>query len=108
MEDRLAGYAAYARLLDPVIPVLADHLLAHRPGKVHRLAVGLFERALFEHVLRTAGGNQLKAARLLGLNRNTVRKRGRELKLLPIRPARRRSVRTPGADGSAGGSAEAI
>src|SRR2546422_459366 len=54
----------------------------------------LFERVLFEHVLRSAGGNQLKAARLLGLNRNTVRKRGRELKLLPARPPRRPRVAT--------------
>lgn len=96
MDDPVDGYA---RLLAPIVPALADHLLTHRPGEVHRLAIGLFERALFEHVLRTAGGNQLKAARLLGLNRNTVRKRGRELKLLPARPARRPRA-APSGEGS--------
>ena len=101
MDDPLDGYATYARLLEPIIPALADHLLTHRPGEVHRLAIGLVERALFEHVLKTAGGNQLRAARLLGLNRNTVRKRGRELKVLPVRPARRRRGAAPGGDGSA-------
>jgi two-component system nitrogen regulation response regulator GlnG len=35
------------------------------------------------------GGNQLRAARLLGLNRNTLRKRCRELRLaLPREPRR--------------------
>jgi two-component system nitrogen regulation response regulator GlnG len=32
-------------------------------------------------VLATTGGNQLRAARVLGLNRNTLRKRCRELGL---------------------------
>ena len=96
MDDPVDGYA---RLLAPIVPALADHLLTHRPGEVHRIAVGLFERALFEHVLRTAGGNQLKAARLLGLNRNTVRKRGRELKLLPSRPPRRSGMLMAGTSG---------
>ena len=104
MDDPVDGYATYARLLEPIVPALADHLLAHRPGQVHRLAVELFERALFEHVLRASGGNQLKAARLLGLNRNTVRKRGRELKLLPTRSRRTRDA-PPGAEGQAGGAA---
>ena len=94
----------YARLLEPVVPVLAEQLLAERPGAVHRTAVELFERALFEHVLRAVGGNQLKAARLLGLNRNTVRKRGRELNLLPIRPSRRRPAGAPGAERPDGGA----
>jgi hypothetical protein len=61
---------------------------------------------LLQHVLKTAGGNQLKAARLLGLNRNTVRKRGRELKLLPTRPARRSRSPASGGDRSTPAAAE--
>ena len=30
---------------------------------------------LFEHALRSTNGNQLQAAKLLGINRNTLRKR---------------------------------
>src|SRR4030095_3866316 len=41
------------------------------------------ELPLLRHVLDFSGGNQLKAARLLGINRNTLRKRLRVLGLLP-------------------------
>ena len=71
-----------------VVPALVEELLASKPGKVHRHAVSLLERPLLAHVLAATGGNQLRAARLLGLNRNTLRKRCRDLGLdLPRTPA---------------------
>jgi two-component system nitrogen regulation response regulator GlnG len=70
------------------VPALADELLGSRPGDVYRAAVAVIERPLLAHVLAATGGNQLRAARLLGLNRNTLRKRCRELGLdLPRSPA---------------------
>ncbi len=39
----------------------------------------LFEKPLIETTLEATGGNQLKAAALLGLNRNTLHKKMREL-----------------------------
>jgi len=68
------------------VPALVEHLLAARPGRVHREALVLLERPLLAHVLARTGGNQLRAARLLGLNRNTLRKRCRELGLGAARP----------------------
>jgi len=44
-------------------------------GTLYHAALAAFERPLFEHVLRKTGGNQLQAARVLGINRNTLRKR---------------------------------
>lgn len=80
--------AAAARVITNTIPALADELLGSRPGDVYRAAVAILERPLLAHVLATTGGNQLRAARLLGLNRNTLRKRCRELGLdLPRAPA---------------------
>jgi two-component system, NtrC family, nitrogen regulation response regulator GlnG len=43
------------------------------------------ERPLLVPVLALTGGNQLRAAGLLGVNRNTRRKRCRELGLAPPR-----------------------
>jgi DNA-binding protein Fis len=72
-----------ARRLTETAPVLMEHLRGE-PGKprVYRDALALLERALLAHALTLTGGNQLRAARLLGLNRNTVRKRCRELGLM--------------------------
>jgi two-component system nitrogen regulation response regulator GlnG len=75
-----SGTAA-ARVITNTIPALADELLGSRPGGVYRAAVAIVERPLLAHVLASTGGNQLRAARLLGLNRNTLRKRCRELGL---------------------------
>lgn len=65
------------------VPAVADGLLAQHPGRIHREIVTLIERVLIAHVLDRFGGNQLRAARALGLNRNTLRKRCHDLGLLP-------------------------
>lgn len=49
------------------------------PGAVYRTAMAAFEKPLFEYALRATAGNQLRAAEMLGLNRNTLRKRLGEL-----------------------------
>ena len=51
------------------------------PGTLYHAALSAFERPLFEHALRQTGGNQLRAAALLGINRNTLRKRLTDLQI---------------------------
>jgi len=58
-------------------------------GTVYHAALAAFERPLFEEILRETGGNQLRAAQQLGINRNTLRKRLSELALDPEMFARR-------------------
>jgi len=77
------------RALAKTVPLLVDRLSAARPGRLYRDALELLERPLLEHVLSMTRGNQLRAARLLGLNRNTLRKRCRTLRLASTRKARR-------------------
>jgi two-component system nitrogen regulation response regulator GlnG len=58
------------------------------PGTIYSSALAAFEKPLIEHALRETGGNQLRAAKLLGINRNTLRKRITELMIEPERFAR--------------------
>src|SRR5439155_13272226 len=81
--------SALARLIAEVVPQLVEQLVALRPNRVHREALVLLERPLLAHVLGLARGNQLRAAPMLGLHRNTLRKRCRLLQLLPSRSTRR-------------------
>jgi two-component system nitrogen regulation response regulator GlnG len=48
-------------------------------GRLHAHFVACLERPLLTLILRRTGGNQVKAAEVLGINRNTLRKRLREL-----------------------------
>jgi len=58
------------------------------PGTVYDAALAAFERPLFEAVLRETQGNQLRAAQVLGINRNTLRKRLGELGITAAEMAR--------------------
>ena len=48
-------------------------------GLLYKSVIEMVERPLIEHVLRRVEGNQLKAARILGINRNTMRAKIRKL-----------------------------
>jgi Fis family transcriptional regulator len=54
------------------------------PDNLYDLMLGSFEKPLLDIVMRQADGNQSRAAEWLGLNRNTLRKKLLEHKL--IRP----------------------
>jgi DNA-binding protein Fis len=48
---------------------------------LHPLLVKAVEKPLISLVLEETGGNQIQAAALLGLNRNTLRKKIKDLKI---------------------------
>lgn len=66
---------------------LDQWLSANNPpvGALYHSALAAFEKPLIEHALGQTGGNQLRAASLLGINRNTLRKRLGELAIDPDR-----------------------
>ena len=47
----------------------------HASANLYELIVGLVEKPLLRAVLRETRGNQLRAAQILGINRNTLRKK---------------------------------
>lgn len=55
-------------------------------GAIHSDLEAIVEAALFRRVLREVRGNQLEAARRLGINRNTLRKRLGQLDIDPAHP----------------------
>ena len=63
------------------------------PVDLHANLLSEFERPLLEVTLEKTGGNQLRAAQILGINRNTLRK-----KLLDLGLAARRGG--PGTGGT--------
>ena len=65
---------AVERWLDQRFRAAGDGL----PTDLYRRLVQEVERPLLLRVMRATRGNQLRAAELLGLNRNTLRKKLRE------------------------------
>jgi DNA-binding protein Fis len=84
----------WAHTVAETVPAIVGALRTGGSLRVYRETMALMERPLLLHVLGLTGGNQLRAARLLGLNRNTLRKRCRELGLAPT-TARRTSAPSP-------------
>jgi Fis family transcriptional regulator len=52
------------------------------PHSVHEMIISAVEKPLLEVVMRQADGNQSKAAEWLGLNRNTLRRKLLDHRLL--------------------------
>jgi two-component system, NtrC family, nitrogen regulation response regulator GlnG len=70
-----------AELVEQKLQECVRGLGGRESANLHELVLGLVERPLLQAVLRETGGNQLRAAALLGINRNTLRKKLRALGL---------------------------
>jgi len=70
---------AVAAKLAPLVETIDDL----PEGELYRLILSKMERPLFQLVLEKLGGNQVKAAGALGIHRNTLRKKLRELGIKP-------------------------
>lgn len=87
IEGLLAGAAAESGLTpgQDIGAVIRQWLeqAALPTGDLYHSALAAFEKPLFEHALARTGGNQLRAAQMLGINRNTLHKRLGELAIDP-------------------------
>jgi Fis family transcriptional regulator, factor for inversion stimulation protein len=57
------------------------HLGGQPPHAIYDMVLGSIEKPLLEYILHKVGGNQSKAADVLGINRNTLRKKMAQYKL---------------------------
>ena len=53
-----------------------------KPAAIYEMVLRSVERPMFETILQRAGGNQTLAASMLGINRNTLRKKLIDYKLV--------------------------
>lgn len=69
--------------LEDIVRHKIDHFFgklgSFEAADVYPTVIAQVERPLLELCLKWAGGNRLKAARVLGINRNTLRRKLREL-----------------------------
>jgi Fis family transcriptional regulator len=55
-----------------------DRLNGHNPTDLYEIVIREIEPPLLETTLKRTGGNQTKAAKFLGMNRSTLRKKLRQ------------------------------
>ena len=58
---------------------LEDSLLRKKEGALYGSVIGEVEKPLIEYALERTWGNQLRAAKILGINRNTMRSKIKKL-----------------------------
>ncbi len=51
------------------------HLESGQPHAIYDMVLSCVEKPMLEYILNKVGGNQSKAAAMLGINRNTLRKK---------------------------------
>ena len=78
-----SGTETFDDLVTTTLPSLVSEAAA-QGGRLYRSVMARVEEPLLRHALELCSGNQLKAAKLLGIKRNTLRKRLRLLGLLPL------------------------
>lgn len=61
--------------VDTALEVYIKELNGEAPCGLHKMVILEVEKSLFEKVMHLSAGNQSEAAKILGINRNTLRSR---------------------------------
>jgi DNA-binding protein Fis len=65
--------------LEDKIRDMEESLWREKSGSLYKSIIEMVEKSLFECILERFDGNQLKAAKILGINRNTMRAKVKKL-----------------------------
>lgn len=74
LVTRLDSYSLES-IVELKISRFLDQIGTYYPESLHALIMRKSEKPLLSQILRRTGGNQVHAARILGINRNTLRKK---------------------------------
>jgi two-component system nitrogen regulation response regulator GlnG len=66
-------------IVDKMLQTEGYAVTEEREGQLYRSVLDKVEKQLLEYVLERTEGNQLKSARILGINRNTLRSKVKSL-----------------------------
>ncbi len=73
-NEKLDKYSLEA-IVEIKISRFLDQIGDFYPENLHTMIIRKAEKPLMNQILRRTGGNQVHAARILGINRNTLRKK---------------------------------
>ena len=60
---------------------IENSFITIQKGEIYKAVIGDIEKSLIEKALEHTSGNQITAARLLGINRNTIRTKIKKLNI---------------------------
>ncbi|MBI1866022.1 MAG: hypothetical protein HYR98_09910, partial [Nitrospirae bacterium] len=80
-RQRVAKDESLERFLEEKLGTFVRQMRYVEGSDLYHMVVSKVERTLIAMALRATGGNQIKAAETLGINRNTLRKKIKELKI---------------------------
>ncbi len=77
-EDLLSEVSLAEKVIE-----IADNLYRDYEGHLYEAVLERIEKPLIQHILERTEGNQFKTARILGINRNTIRSKIKRLGIEP-------------------------
>jgi Fis family transcriptional regulator, factor for inversion stimulation protein len=75
LEPRSSGEAVINTRIGESIDLLVDYLIDNQVEGIYPLVMGEVERRVLRKALQRSQGNKMQAARLLGISRNTFRRK---------------------------------
>ncbi len=79
-----------SQLLEKKFAVFVKKVKLSNPKGLYALLISEVEKPIFNLALQETNGNQVKAARLLGVNRNTLRKKMQEFRITTAKKDKKR------------------
>lgn len=74
-QEDMAHRVCLASAVRAAMEAYFDDLEEQEPANLHHMVMGAVERPLLQAVMAKTQGNQTHAARMLGINRSTLRKK---------------------------------